>query len=112
MAWWYGYYWAGRLFAFFLGYDPFFEYPSIQFVSSVAGGITGSVACGLILWNKNLFPLLVAILATAVVSSQFVQQLKFGVQVDFVATVLGFAVVPLLVILLDFRARKDEEKTD
>ena len=105
--WSYGYYWGGRLFVLLLGYDPIFETPSMQFVSCVAAGIVSSVASGLILWNRRLLPLLAAILAIVILISKYNLHSTHWTGVDFVAILLGFAVVPLIAAFLEFRAGKN-----
>lgn len=109
-AWSYGYYWGGRLFVLFLGYHPIFETPQMAFVSCITGGIVSSVVGGLVLWNKKLFPLLAAILAAAIIFSKYNQHSPYWTLVDFVAIAIGFAVVPLLIVLLELRARRNTEK--
>ena len=112
IGWWYGYYWAGRMFASLLAYDPPFEYSSMQFVSSIAGGVFGSAVCGLILWRKRLFPVIVVALAVGVTIAQYIQQSRYGFRVDYFAILTGFAVVPLLVTILDRYARRGTVESD
>lgn len=94
----------------YVEYHPIFETPPMQFVSCITGGIVSSVTGGLILWNKKLFPLLSAILAAAILFSKYNQHSPYWTGIDFVAIAIGFAVVPLLVVLLEFRARRNGAK--
>ena len=96
----------------FLGYHPIFETASMKFVSCFTGGVVSSIACGLILWNRKLFPLLVAIMAVAIIYSKFSQHSSYWVQIDYIVIGLGFSVAPLLVVLFGLRATENVENTD
>lgn len=111
-SWSYGYYWGRRIFVNLLGYDPIFETASVKLVSCFTGGVVSSVVCGLILWNRKLFPLLAAIMAAAVIYFKYNLQSSYWVQIDYIVIGLGYAVVPLAVVLFGLRATENAEKTE
>jgi len=111
-SWSYGYYWGGRIFVALLGYDPIFETASMKLVSCFTAGVVSSAVCGLILWNRKLFPLLAAIMAVSVVYFKYNQQSGYWVPIDYIVIGLGYAVVPLAVVWFGLRATENAEKTE